>query len=191
MRYFVTGDQNRQWLLNTVVLLFLVYMVVLWLSLGLMYFHRMDLSATSVVEYYLGSEAKFTEPRSYQSLLEVSHAHLFSMGMLAVTLTHLLLFASVPVPVKIGLSLVVYVSAIGDEAAGWLVRFVHPGFAWFKIAAFVSLELSLGALIILVTASLWTQRKAMRQGSREVHAAKSHGHGRKGRTVARANPTRV
>ena len=69
MRYFVTGEQNRQLLLNTVVLLFMVYMLVLWVSIGLMYFHKMNLTADSVVAYYLGSEANFTEPRSYQSLL--------------------------------------------------------------------------------------------------------------------------
>lgn len=174
MRYFVTGEQNRQRLLNTVVLLFLVYMLVQWVSNGLMYFHRMGLSAPSVVEYYLGAEAKFTQPRSYQSLLEVSHAHLFSMGMLAVTLTHLLLFANVPVRVKVGLSVLVYFSAIADEAAGWLVRFAHPGFAYFKIAAFVTLELSLGALIVLVTASLWAQRAGMKQGQAQRHAHHPH-----------------
>lgn len=169
MRFFVTGEQNRQLLLNTVVLLFLVYMLVQWVSNGLMYFHRMDLTAASVVEYYLGAEAKFTQPRSYQSLLEVSHAHLFSMGMLAVTLTHLLLFANLPVLLKIGLSVLVYCSAIADEGAGWLVRFVHPGFAYGKIAAFVTLELSLGVLIVLVALSLFKQRTELKH----THARRS------------------
>ena len=163
MRYFVTGEQNRQLLLNTIVLLFLAYMLVQWVSIGLMYFHKMDLTAASVVEYYLGSEARFTEPRSYQSLLEVSHAHMFSMGMLAVTLTHLLLFANLPVLLKIFLSVLVYFSAIGDELAGWLVRYAHPGFAYFKIAMFVTLELSLGAMIVLVSGSLWAQRSGIKQ----------------------------
>lgn len=163
MRYFVTGEQNRQLLLNTIVLLFLAYMLVQWVSIGLMYFHKMDLTAASVVEYYLGSEARFTEPRSYQSLLEVSHAHMFSMGMLAVTLTHLLLFANLPVLLKIVLSVLVYFSAIGDELAGWLVRYAHPGFAYFKIAMFVTLELSLGSMIVLVSGSLWAQRSGIKQ----------------------------
>ena len=174
MRYFVTGEQNRQLLLNTIVLLFLVYMLVLWISIGLMYFHKMDLSAASVVEYYLGSETRFTEPRSYQSLLEVSHAHMFSMGMLAVTLTHLLLFANLPVMIKIVLSGLVYFSAIGDEVAGWLVRFAHPGFAYFKIAMFVSLEISLGVMIVLVSASLWSQRSGLKhaQSKKRSHHPK-------------------
>lgn len=195
MRYFVTGEQNRQLLLNTVVLLFMVYMLVLWISIGLMYFHKMNLTADSVVAYYLGSEANFTEPRSYQSLLEVSHAHLFSMGMLAVTLTHLLLFAQLPVLLKIGLSLAVYLAAIGDEAAGWLVRFVHPGFAYLKIAMFVMLELSLGSLIVLVAWSLWRQRHEMRLASvrkRAHHAQAKHADAAKGRSRApRPSATRV
>ena len=185
MRYFVTGEQNRQVLLNTIVLLFLVYMLVQWVSNGLMYFHRMDLTPSSVVEYYLGAEAKFTQPRSYASLLEVSHAHLFSMGMLAVTLTHLLLFANVPVLLKIGLSLLIYFSAIADEVAGWLVRFLHPGFAWFKIAMLLTLELSLGALIVLVAASLWAQRAEMRHARSHKRTHHAGPHAEPGRTRPR------
>ena len=41
------------------------------------------------MDYYLGNEALFTSPRSYQGLLEVSHFHLFAMGMLLLVLTHL------------------------------------------------------------------------------------------------------
>lgn len=165
MRFFVTGEQRRQRLLNTIVLLFLAYVTLLWVSNGLMYFHKMGLTASSVTDYYLGSEENFTRPKSYQSLLEVSHFHLFSMGILAVTLTHLLLFANLPVGLKVWLSGITFASAVADEAAGWLVRFVHPLFAYFKIAAFLTLELSLAALIVLVTASLVAQRAALRRNA--------------------------
>lgn len=159
MRYFVTGEQNRQLVLNTIVLLFLSFMVLLWVSFGLMYFHRMGLNVVSVQEYYLGSPSKFTEPRSYQSLLEVSHAHLFAMGMLAVTLTHLLLFAPLSDRLKVFLSLAVYVGAIGDEGAGWLIRFVDPRFAYFKIGMFLLMETTLGVLIAIVIVGLVRQRR--------------------------------
>lgn len=163
MRFFVTGEQRRQTLLNTIVLMFLGYIALLWISNGLMYFHKMGLTASSVIEYYLGSEEKFTQPKSYQSLLEVSHFHLFSMGMLAVTLTHLVLFANLSIAMKVWLSGLTFVSALADEVAGWLVRFVHPAFAYFKITAFVALETSLAALIIFVVASLLAQRSEQRQ----------------------------
>ena len=64
MRFFVTGEQNRQSILNTIVLLFLGYVALLWISNGMMYFHKMGLNPQSVVEYYLGSEERFTQPKS-------------------------------------------------------------------------------------------------------------------------------
>ena len=54
MRYFVTGEQQRKSLLNALVLMFLGYIALLWLSNGLMYFHHMDLTPSSVIGYYLG-----------------------------------------------------------------------------------------------------------------------------------------
>ena len=163
MRYFVTGEQQRKSLLNALVLMFLGYIALLWLSNALMYFHHMDLNPSSVMAYYLGSEEKFTQPRSYQGMLEVSHFHLFSMGMLIVTLTHLMLMTDFSVRLKIRLSALTYLSALADEAGGWLVRFVDPIFAYFKVAAFLLLEFSLAALLVVVIVSLVKARANMRQ----------------------------
>lgn len=161
MRYFVTGEQHRKSLINTLVLMFLVYIALLWISNGMMYFHHMDLTPDSVIAYYLGSEQQFTQPRSYQGMLEVSHFHLFSMGMLVLTLTHLMLMTEFPVRLKIWLSGLTYAAALADEAGGWLVRFVDPLFAYFKIAAFVLLELSLAALLVVVITALIRARIRM------------------------------
>ncbi|MGZ5052609.1 MAG: hypothetical protein ACXWF8_05100 [Methylobacter sp.] len=161
MRYFVTGEQHRKSLINALVLMFLAYIALLWISNGLMYFHRMDLTPGSVVAYYLGSEEQFTQPRSYEGMLEVTHFHLFSMGMLVLTLTHLMLMTEFSVRLKIWLSSLTYIAAVADEAGGWLVRFVHPLFAYFKIAAFVTLELSLAALLVIVIGALIRARMRM------------------------------
>ena len=161
MRFFVTGEQNRQVLINTLILMFLVYVLLLCVSNALMYFHKMSLTAESVKAYYLGSEEAFTQPISYQSLLEVTHFHLFSMGMLVLTLTHLMLMTDMPTLVKVWLSVIVYGSAIADEAGGWLVRFVDPLFSYFKIGAFLVLELSLVVLTVVVVLSLIQARRRM------------------------------
>jgi hypothetical protein len=161
MRYFVTGEQHRKSLLNALVLMFLGYIALLWVSNGLMYFHHMDLTPQSVINYYLGNEAQFTQPKSYQGMLEVSHFHLFSMGMLVVTLTHLMLMTNFSTRLKIWLSALTYLSAIADEAGGWLVRFLHPLFAYFKVASFLLLEFSLAAILVVVAFSLIRARKQM------------------------------
>ncbi len=152
MRFVVTGEWSRNRLLQAIVVLYALYVSALWVTNALLYFSKMGLTAASVVEYYLGSEERFLTPRSYQGLLEVSHFHLFAMGMLLLVLTHLALFVPVSPRAKAGLVVVPFAAALLDEGAGWLVRFVAPGFAYLKIAGFLALQ---GSLAALVVASLW------------------------------------
>ncbi len=152
MRFVVTGEWTRNRLLQTIVVLYALYVAGLWLTNLLLYFQKMGLTPASVVDYYLGSEANFTSPRSFQGLLEVSHFHLFAMGILLLVLTHLMLFVPIANRLKAGLIVVPFFSAILDEGAGWLVRFAHPAFAYAKIVGFLLLQTSLATLIVV---SLW------------------------------------
>ena len=153
MRFVITGEWTRNRLLQTIVVLYALYVIGLWLTNALLYFSKMSLTASSVIEYYLGSEERFLSPRSYQGLLEVSHFHLFAMGMLLLVLTHLILFVPLRNTTKAWLIIVPFFAAILDESAGWLVRFVNPNFAYLKIAGFLLLEASLA---VLVAVSLWS-----------------------------------
>ncbi len=152
MRFVITGEWSRNGLLRLIIFLYTCYVAGLWLTNALLYFQKMSLNYTSVVEYYLGSEERFLQPHSYQGLLEISHFHLFAMGMLLLVLTHLMLFVPVSNRSKAWLIALPFASAFLDEGAGWLVRFAHPHFAILKIAGFLLLQGSLAALIIV---SLW------------------------------------
>jgi hypothetical protein len=152
VRFVVTGEWTRNRLLQTIVVLYALYVAGLWVTNTLLYFSKMALTYSSVVEYYLGSEERFLSPRSYQGLLEVSHFHLFAMGMLLLVLTHLMLFVPLANRWKAWLIAVPFCAAILNEGASWLVRFAHPGFAYVKIAGFLLLQASLAVLIL---ASLW------------------------------------
>lgn len=164
MRFFITGEWSRNRLLQTIVVLYAIYVAGLVVTNALLYFHKMGLTRASVVEYYLGSEERFLQPRSYQGLLEISHFHLFAMGMLLLVLTHLMLFVPLRNSVKAWLIVVPFVAALLDEGASWLVRFVHPDFAYLKIAGFLALE---GSLSLLVCVSLW----AVWQGSSDSYGS--------------------
>ena len=131
-----------------IIVLFLIYVAGLWATNALLYFNKMSLFPSSVVEYYLGSEEKFLQPRSYQGMVEISHFHLFAMGMLLMTLTHLMLFVPLAPRTKAWFIIVPFTSALVDEGADWLVRFVSPHFAVVKVIGFVTLEVSLAALIV-------------------------------------------
>lgn len=153
MRFVITGEWNRNRLLQTIVALYALYVGALWVTNALLYFQKMGLTYVSVVSYYHGNEEQFLSPRSYQGLLEVSHFHLFAMGMLLLVLTHLMLFVPLRPNTKAWLIAVPFLSGFLDEGSGWLVRFVHPGFAYAKIAGFLLLQTSLATLMGL---SLWS-----------------------------------
>ncbi len=163
MRFVITGELNRNRLLQTIVVLYALYVALLWLTNALLYFDRMGLTPSSVAAHYLGSEESFREPRSYAGLLEVSHFHLFAMGMLLLVLTHLVLFIPIANRTKAWLIALPFLSGLLDEGAGWLVRFVSPHFAWLKIAGFLALQTSLATLVGL---SLWSVFRGTSEGYR-------------------------
>ncbi|HXK26981.1 MAG TPA: hypothetical protein VJ646_01860 [Candidatus Binatia bacterium] len=157
MRFVVTGEWTRNHLLRLIVFFFLAYVAIFWLTNALLYFNKMGLTYESVVNYYLGSEERFLQPRSYQGLLEISHFHLFSMGILMLTLTHLLLFVPLAPQRKALLICLSFGSAFLDEASSWLIRFVHPWFAFLKILSFCTLQLTLLILMGYVLSALLKQ----------------------------------
>jgi hypothetical protein len=164
LRFVVTGEWSRNRLLQVIVVCYCVYVVLLWLTNALLYFDKMSLSPASVVSYYRGDEEQFLSPRSYQGLLEVSHFHLFAMGMLLLVLTHLMLFVPLRPSWKAWLIAAPFAAALVDEGGGWLVRFVAPGFAIVKVAGFLMLQTSLA---LLIGVSLW----AVFSGSQRNYSA--------------------
>lgn len=154
MRFVVTGEWTRNRLLKVIVWCFLVYTFMLWVSSAGLFFAKMSLDPASVVDYYSGNEEKFMQPRSLLGLLEVLHFHSFAIGIMLLTLTHLLLFVPLSMEIKamgIGIS---FFAGIANELAGWGVRFIHPGFAYAKIAFFLTLEGVILFLMIVVARAL-------------------------------------
>jgi hypothetical protein len=126
-----------------------LFFVFLWITNLLLYL-QIGFSYDSVVKYYLGSEQDFRPPRSYLGMLEEAHFHFFAMAIILVTLNHLILFTKISNFWKMVLILSSFLSAFGDIAGGWLIRYVSPEFAYLKIASLIVLQVSLAALMIIV-----------------------------------------
>ncbi|RMG34104.1 MAG: hypothetical protein D6732_10870, partial [Methanobacteriota archaeon] len=71
--------------------------------------------------------------------------------------------------VKIFAIVAFFASALLGEASGWLVRFVHPLFAWLKMASFITLELSMGFII-------WQLLKMIGLGQNSIPYKNGTGH---------------
>lgn len=120
-----------------------------------MFHDKLGFSYQGIVRYFLGDPEMFMNPRSFAGLLEVTHFHLFAMGMFFVVFTHLLLFTPLKDSLKTALIWLLALSLLGDIGSSWLIRYVAAPFAWLKLGSFwvlqvVSLFLLLGLLSSLL-----------------------------------------
>ncbi|MGH7849330.1 MAG: hypothetical protein ACREOP_03450, partial [Thermodesulfobacteriota bacterium] len=155
MRFFISPDIKKNSLLRLIIVFTVLFFVLLWVTNLLLYL-QIGFSYDSVVEYYRGSEANFRPPKSYLGMLEEAHFHFFSMAIILVTLNHLMLFTSLGNIWKLLLIVSSFLSALGDIAGGWLIRYLSPDFAYVKIASVLVLQASLSALMVIVVLYLFS-----------------------------------
>ncbi len=148
----------------------LLFFTGLWITNFALYFDRMGLDPASVVLYYNGSEELFRAPRSMASMLEVTHVHLPIMGIVVLMLTHLLIFAPFSDKAKFSFICSAFLAALFNEASGWLVRFVDPGFAVLKVASFLAFQAILAFLLGTLAVFLL---QGMKQQKRKKAAKKA------------------
>jgi hypothetical protein len=171
MKHMQTGSFQHHPLMRRTLAYTCVFVAGLWVTDFAMYFSRMSLSPASVAAYYRGSEADFQPARSAASMLEATHAHLAMMALVLLVLTHLVIFAPYSEKAKRGLIALGFGSALVEEGSGWLVRFVHPAFAWLKVASFLAFQAALAFLVASLALFLW---RASREESPFAHRRSPH-----------------
>lgn len=190
MRYLITGEWNRHRVMRLIMVFFSCYVLGFWLTSALLYFLHMNLTPLSVIRYYRGDDALFMPPQSYQTLLELTHVHLFAMGVLLVTLTHLLLFVPGSDRRKAALAAAVLASGFLESTSGWLVRYVHPLFALLKIGSFLTLQLSTALVLVFILQALRNKNRLSYQDEATqaaVEARRAKQRGRDGEGGERKN----
>ena len=147
MRYLQSGGFQNNPHMRLTLALAITLLVAFWVTNFALYFAHMNLDPASVVAYYRGDEARFMAPKSAEAMLEVTHMHLPMFALVLLLLTHLVIFAPLKNAARTAIIVGSFGSALLMEAAGWLTRFVHPGFALLKVAAFVVFQLLLAGLL--------------------------------------------
>ncbi|MFQ5674561.1 MAG: hypothetical protein ACE5G1_01580, partial [bacterium] len=160
MKYMHTGGFQNHPLMRLTILFALLFLTAFWITNFALYFSKMNLTPQSVRDYYLGSEEHFKMPRTYGSMLEVTHAHLPMMALVILLLTHLVIFTPYSFKTKATFIVAGFLFALLNEAAGWLVRFVSPGFAALKVAGFLGLQGVFGYLIVALTLFMTRGRRS-------------------------------
>lgn len=166
MKYLQNGGFQQQPLMRLTLGLALLLLAGFWATNVALYFAHMTLDPATVAAYYRGDEAAFMPARSAESMLEVTHMHLPMFAVVLLLLTHLLIFAPMRFGQKVAFIVASFGSALLMEAAGWMTRFWHPGFAVLKVAAFVVFQSMLAYLIVGLAIFLLRGRPQPRRARR-------------------------
>jgi Zn-dependent protease len=178
VRYMQEGGFQQNPLMRLTLGLTLVLLVGFWATNFAMYFSRMGVRPSSVVEYYNGSDEDFRPARSAASMMETTHMHLPMMGLVLLFLTHLVIFVPWPRRAKVAFIVATFGCAAAEEGAGWLVRFVSPAFAPLKVAGFLGLQAAMAVLLGGLAAYLWrgSRRAEMAPADRRVRSSSGRPH---------------
>lgn len=157
MRFFITKDLNRNFPLKLIVLFSLIFFIGLIIT-NFLFMWKIGFTPGSVTEYYLGNPDIFREPKSYGSLVEETHFHLFAMGIILMTLNHLMLFSNLDIRYKILIIVISFASCLLDISSSWLVRYISSSFSILKVSSMIIQQLFLLILIGVIANSIFMQK---------------------------------
>lgn len=133
------------------LLSFAAYLVVLAASAAALFAGKLGAGPDGVRAFYLGAPERFTSPRTLAGMLEVAVPHLVAIPLVLFAAVHVVGFARATSPRLFSLlGSLSFGSAMLGVLSGFLVRFVAPGIAWVKVAAFVGLDAALLAWAALL-----------------------------------------
>ncbi|MBT89594.1 MAG: hypothetical protein CMN79_03785 [Spirochaetales bacterium] len=158
MRFFVTKDLNKNSALKLIIFFALIFFIGLIIT-NFLFMYKIGFTPSSVIEYYLGNPDVFREPKSYGSLVEETHFHLFAMGIILMTLNHLMLFSNLKNSHKVLIIIISFTSCLLDISSSWLVRYVSSSFSLLKVTSMIVEQVFLLLLIIIITQSIFLKNQ--------------------------------
>ncbi len=107
---------------------------------------------TGLISHYRGASDGSAYPKEPTELIEIAHAHGFSVPLMYLVLGGLFLGTEVREPWKRWWTLAPFVGVFIDQVAPWLLRYHAPGWAW---ALIVGHGFSGIAFLVLIGVPLW------------------------------------
>ena len=141
--------------LRPILAFFTIILLIQCVSGVLLFAVKLGFTPESITGFYLGNEEQFIRPKTFAGLLEITVPHLAAIGAVLFILGHLVSLLSRGKSRFVNSTLYVcFLSAAANLSAGYLIRFVHPGFLYLKLLCFTLFALAFAALILVVIQSV-------------------------------------
>lgn len=97
-------------------------------------YSKLGFTPNGISNYYLGNEAGFIQPKSFEGMMETATIHFAVMAIYLVALAHFVFFTEFRW--KLTLVILIFTSALIDIMSGFAIRFLAVEFSYLKITAF-------------------------------------------------------
>lgn len=163
MRFFVSSNIKENRMLYYMLLLFLLFSVLYWVSSWLFFYTKYGFSHESLLRYYF-QDPESPERISLAQLSEDMHVHTFLDSMFLLVLSSLFLQTNFPETFKKVLNATAFLTAILYHAWDMVIYFLGPHWVLPKLVLFVLLQLTVALLIILNFLFLFSNSKGEKVG---------------------------
>lgn len=140
---------------------FLIFAVVGLGVAALQIYVRTGLTPQGALLHYRGDEATLQYPKSFNEMVEITHAHAFTIPLLVLVVSAVLLLSTASERLKRAVTLSLLIGAALELGAPWLVRY---GPAWTVHLFMIAGALLGGALFVAVGVPLYEMWGPRRQG---------------------------
>jgi len=139
---------------------FLLLAVVGFASTAVFQLFHVGPTPALIATYFRGGERGdvMVFAKTARELMEATHFHAFTMGLVYLVLAHLLLATSASERVKRAAIVLGFVGFAGDIAGGWLVRYGGAAFAFLLLACWMGQWVAFGAYVYFPLREMWFRR---------------------------------
>jgi hypothetical protein len=136
---------------------FLAMVSVGMLTMAAFEVHHIGPTPARIAAYYRGGDrgGEMAFAKTFRELVEVTHFHSFTMGLVYLVLAHLFIATPVRPLLKGGLIIVGGAGLVGDLVSPWLIRYVSADFAYVQLTAWGAEWIGFGAFVGAPVAEMW------------------------------------
>lgn len=152
-RGFRIANSNKD--VKLIYTFFLCLVAIGFITIATFQFHIIGWSWGAIQSHYLGSQTELSFPRSFLQLLETTHFHAFMMGIIYLTLAHILIATHAKQRLKYFLLIGGFVSTILGLLAPWGIRYISPLMIPLLILGWVGEWLFYLCFIVIPLRDMW------------------------------------
>lgn len=154
---YLLGDARVE--VRVVYTAFLLFVLVGMATMAAFQLTHVGPRPAQIAAYWRGGDrdGAMLFPKTLREMIELTHFHAFTMGIVYLVLAHLFLATTASEAFKRAMVIVGFVGLLGDMLGVWLIRYVSAVFAWPQVAFWLGEWTAFAAYIAWPLHEMWVR----------------------------------